>query len=147
LGNFGAMRMTVENSSIENNGDDGILISGGTSTITRTTLSGNHANGIAAGLAFVEITSTVAIRNQLGAGFSLQRSRGTVESSVSEGNALGLVTGGVGTEVITLSNSAFLNNRSVGILVFATKVLTRQNNTVVDNPTNVQGTLTPIQGS
>ena len=143
--NFGSMSLSVDNSRIANNGQDGLLLAGvAAATISRTVISGNRANGIASSYAAITITDTVASQNQLGAGYALNESKATLTSSVSRGNFSGLEAlfdGAVG--FVAISGSTFTSNSNVGIITSET-VMTRDNNTVAGNGTDISGTLTPL---
>src|SRR5262249_4021194 len=85
----GSMRVTIDNSRFEHNwGGDGLLLGGGTVTVTRSVLSGNAGSGIASGFSAVHVTDTVANGNG-NAGYYLQSSTTIVESSVAQGNQYG----------------------------------------------------------
>lgn len=144
---FGPAKVVVEDSSFENNAGDGIFVHGGAVAITRVTLSGNNANGLNASYATVNISETIAVRNRV-TGFLLQRTRATVASSLGEGNETGLFASGLDASLhtVTISSSTFVNNSVAGIGVASATGRTRGNNTVIDNPTNVIGTLTPLDG-
>jgi hypothetical protein len=136
-----ASRVTIDNSRFENNGSAGLLIQGGGGTISRSTASGN-GNGIFIQDAFVSVMATVAADNT-SIGF-LAGSSGTMtmESSVAHDNGIGLAVGD--TSLVRILNSTFTNN-TTGIQNQGT-VETRRNNTVRDNGTDVDGTLTSIGG-
>jgi hypothetical protein len=68
----------------------------------------------------------------------------TLESSTAQGNGFGLIVGGVGTTARIL-NSVFTGN-TCGICTNGI-VLTRQNNMVSGNHTDIEGILTPLGAS
>lgn len=145
----GSETLAVSDSSFDNNGLDGIILGRGTSTLTRTTVSHNNAHGIVQYVGVTTIASTAVFNNRSG-GIDLRAVRATIDSTLSEANTFGLLFSGdndSGLAVATISNSVFINNRTAGLAIQSGTIRTRGNNTVVDNQTNVIGTLTPIAGS
>lgn len=141
----GTMTLTVDDTRVENNGGDGFLLTHGVrATISRTMSSGNHAHGFDVSLSSATIVSATASQNGF-TGFLFYLSKVSLESSVASANGdIGL--NGLGEGPVTISNSAFTNNGSTGIMTDDDVVYTRGNNTVSDNPTDVDGTLTPLTG-
>jgi hypothetical protein len=125
-----AARLTIENSRI-----DGLNINGGEAVI-------DHSSVLGIGLQFARatVTSTVVAH---GVGIRVEGGGNlTLESSVLRGNGVGLyVTGGIAR----ISNSVVTQN-TTGIEIDDGTVLTRRNNTVSGNGTDVVGTLTPLGG-
>ncbi len=115
--------LTVGNSGFENNAGNGLWVDGGTANVTWTTAANNSGAGYAVG----------------GAGEL------TLESSVARGNANGSNAQGLfvsSTGTARISNSVFTNN-DVGIHNNGT-LLTRQNNTVSGNGTDLIGPPTTL---
>jgi hypothetical protein len=119
-----AGRLTVANSHFDSNVGGGLLIQGGEAVIDRALVSGN-------GVGFAGIT--------VGDGSNV-----TLESSVMRGNGAGLLAFNAST--VRISNSVVTQNSGSGISNSGATVLTRQNNTVSGNGTDVFGTLTPLGG-
>ena len=71
----------------------------------------------------------------------------TVERSVAAGNRVGLNTAlfGLGPTV-RISESVFVNNTDFGVINNGGTILSRGNNTVSGNGTDIQGIITPLSG-
>jgi hypothetical protein len=144
--NVPGARLTVDNSRFQDNNSHGVVVYGGTATITRSIVSGmtnSGGTGITAVGAVLNVTATTSTNNQYG--FALETSKMTLDSATVWGNSgYGLMLGDGST--VQLSNSTFTNN-GTGIEVFGRgKVLTRGNNTVSGNKKDVDGALTPLGG-
>jgi hypothetical protein len=136
--------LVVENSRIEGNASNGLEIRDAEATITRTVISGNY-NGILQTAGTVNVSWTTAEHNN-SSGYRVTNSGVmTVEKSVARGNAFGglsVVTGGTGR----ISNSVVTDN-GTGLSVEAgSTLLTRVNNTVSGNATDISGSVTPFGG-
>jgi parallel beta-helix repeat protein len=138
---LGTASVLIERSRIENNGTDGIVVgSPGNATIVDTIISGNGENGIEA-QGSVQVVRSISANNGFN-GFAGGEPL-LIEFSEARGNALaGLTTGANGDALI--SNSVFTNNTTGVIDSASGSVLTRENNTIAGNGTNVTGTLTPL---
>ena len=140
-----AARLVVDNSRFENNGRDGLTLATGLgeALITRTVTSSNSSRGIynVAGKANVSESTSEHNRD---AGYRVSSGQMTVERSVARGNAIGLHVEDSSTA--RLSDSVMTNN-STGLSVEAgSTLLTRRNNAVSGNTTDVSGTLTALTG-
>ena len=138
-------QLIVDHSRFEHNDGNGIRIEGGGASITRTVAAGNGLIGFIVSFgAKANISWTTAEHN----GFDGYSSSGhmTLEQSVARGNArYGLVVSqSPGTAVV--SGSAFTNN-GTGIFQEFGTILSRGNNTVSGNTTDVSGSLTPLGGT
>jgi hypothetical protein len=143
-GNSTTAELTVDNSRFENNGGDGLDVDGIESTITRVVTSGNGGDGIEVNGGRMNVTDTSAANNG-SSGFNVSVSgQMTLESVVARGNTVAGIVVAAGSSIARISNSVFSNN-ATGIDADGT-VLTRQNNVVSGNTTNVSGTLTPLAG-
>jgi hypothetical protein len=135
--------VTIGNSRFENNGAQGIVVSG-TTAIARTNVSGNGTNGIetfAGGITTVAFTT--AAHNGQNGYLAGAGSQVNLESSVAHGNGNGLRVDGSGTARI--SNSVFTAN-GIGISNGGT-VLTRQNNFRYGNTDDASGSAAvPMEG-
>jgi hypothetical protein len=138
--NPGASRTTVDNSRFESNGGGGVRIHDGHATISRSIASSNGEIGIVT-FAPVTVTSTMAVQNN-NIGFSVGFDTMTLESSVAHGNNIGLNVSGGNARI---SRSTFTGN-TTGIDIPNGVVETLGNNTIRGNMTDIDGTLTPIDG-
>jgi len=139
---------TIDNSRFENNGVFGIQVSGGRTTIHRSTVSANGGDGVVVTTNGTQlgILSTVSAQNG-GSGFRATTGAGmTVDSSMALGNAdAGLDVSSTGNSSARISLSTFIGN-GIGIDNGGT-VETRGNSTVRSNTTDFAGNaLTPIGG-
>jgi len=140
----GEPRLTVDRSHFERNGIGGMTIggAGAAATITRTIASGNTIFGISQAGGTSNITWATAENNSRGyhvAGGSM-----TLEQSVARANVTGVFvqTGGI----VRLSGSVVTDNGTGLSLQAGSTLLTRVNNTVSGNTTDVSGTVTPLGG-
>jgi hypothetical protein len=138
-------KLTVDDSSFENNGGSGLRIASGNAAIHRSTASGNAGIGMfVSGDASISVMSTVAAQNA-GAGILVSGGVVSVDSSVSRGNGDDGLSVGF-SSIARISNSTFTAN-ATGINNIGGTVQTRQNNTVAGNGNNLAGNaLTPIGG-
>jgi hypothetical protein len=136
--------LTIDNSRFEHNGNHGVAMVDIEATITRAIMSGNNGHGIVQLGASANITWTTAANNG-GTGYSLGSGQMTVEQSVARGNSNGL---SATNSTATVSNSVLTNN-IVGLSIQGgnATILTRGNNVVSGNTTDVSGTLTPLAGT
>ena len=136
-------RLTIDNSRIEANGSIGLAIAGIEATITRTVISGNGNAGLLMAGGRANVTSTTVANNNSSGLMVTTSGRLTVESSVSRGNSQGLLVH-IATATARISNSVFTDN-GTGIVNNGT-VLTRRNNTVSGNTTDLAGTALTVLG-
>ena len=142
---FGTLvRLTIDNSRFENNGDDGIHGFRTHGTISRSIASGNGGSGVQITSTLMDIISTTAANNA-GDGFTvLNSSKLSLENSMASQNAASGLSVLFGT-LARISNSALTNN-GVGITNNGI-THTRQNNMVSGNSSNLTGNaLTPLGG-
>jgi hypothetical protein len=135
--------LTVDNSRFEHNGNNGLYIQAVEATITRTIASGNNGDGIIQFAGSTNITWTTAANNGSD-GYSVSFGQMTLEQSAARGNNVGLRNS---VDTATVSNSTLTNN-FIGVIVGvgSSTVLTRGNNLVSGNTTDVSGILTPLGG-
>jgi hypothetical protein len=134
-------KLTIDNSRFDNNGSGLAIESGGKASITRSSASSNAFSGfIIEGAA--NIADTIAAENGNGAGFAGFAVFGanlTLESSVAQGNDIGLFVAS-SPSVARVSNSVFTNNDTGVSNIFTGTFLTLGNNLIAGNTTNVDGT-------
>jgi hypothetical protein len=132
-------KLSVDNSTFENNADDGIDVEGIEATITRSVMAGNGSNGVEQTNGRTNGTWATAASNGAN-GFDVTGAgQMTLEFSVARGNAaagLHIGTGATGR----LSNSTFTDN-DAGVQNDGGTALTRETSTIEGN-TNA----TPIVG-
>jgi nitrous oxidase accessory protein NosD len=135
--------LVVDNSRFERNGVNGLSVLGSEATITRTIVSGNQDGITLINSPKVNVTWTTAEHNDRYGYYVTGESEMTLEQSVARGNLTGLQ---VASGTARISSSVVTNN-GTGISVGSTAtLLTRVNNTVSGNTTNVSGTVTPLGG-
>jgi hypothetical protein len=132
-----AMLLAISDSRFENNGGNGVSVFEAGLTITRTVMTGNAISGVLADESELSVFDSTAVYNG-GSGFAVTGNFGEMDVEFSEargnGNA-GLFVGPAATARI--SNSAFTQN-GTGIFNQG-DTLTRLNNTVLGNSTELQG--------
>jgi hypothetical protein len=140
-GGDGSGRLTLDKVRIQRNGGFGVYLEDIETTISRSVVSENAISGIALPLGRVNITATIAANN--GTDGVFVAGTATLESVVARGNGgAGLMVPNSG--VARISNSTFTDNE-IGINNFG-MVQTRETNTVHGNESaNVAGTQVPTQ--
>jgi hypothetical protein len=146
VGNGPAASLTVDSSRFENNGVDGLYAIDIASTITRSIANGNERDGIHQSADQMNALWTTAADNgesgfQVSGGGEL-----TVRHSIARGNgAIGLLVQALNTARIADSNFTY---NGIGIQNGGL-VLTRGNNTVAGNTTNIvnTGNIDPLPGT
>jgi hypothetical protein len=137
--------LVVDNSRFESNGGSGLDIQFSEAKITRALTAGNAQHGIFQYGGETNITRTTAAHNGLEGYALFGVSQMTLEESVARGNLTGLRV--EDTSTARISNSVLTNN-GTGLLVAAgATILTRRNNTLWGNITDVSGTLTRLGGT
>jgi hypothetical protein len=142
-----AQRLKVDNSQFDNNGNDGLSIHGVEAAIIRTVVAGNGTAGIRHSGGEANITWTTAADNGF-YGYIVSSGKMRLEFSTARGNGPGNGTGSgfrvQGGAVGVISNSVVTDN-DVGLQNFGS-LLSRRNNTVAGNTTNISGTITTLTG-
>jgi hypothetical protein len=137
--------LVVDNSRFESNGGSGLDIQFSEAKITRTIAAGNAAYGIFQFGGETNVSRTTAAHNGLEGYALFGVGQMTLEESVARGNLTGLHVEGGSTARIS---STVVTNNGTGPLVDAgATLLTRRNNTVTGNTTDVSGTLTRLRGT
>jgi hypothetical protein len=157
----------VSDSVFRSNGGWGIMADGG--VLGKLTVDNSRFQENQAGLAAIKIDVTIkrsTFSGNVSSGLHMEGARGSVVSSTSTSNANGFyLTGGAhvvfessiahansgnGLYVVggsaTVSNSVFTSNGTGIFRDIPGVVLTRQNNTVVLNATNVANSVSPLGG-
>jgi hypothetical protein len=135
-------RLTVDNSRFENNGNDGLVVSSGKASVSRSLASGNGNFGFVANGANIDVGATTSEHNRVG--YSITGGQMTLDTVTSRGNNFEGLFVGAGS-IAVISNSVVTHN-DTGIENNST-LLTRQNNTVSGNTNNFNGNaLTPLGG-
>jgi hypothetical protein len=139
-----AAPFTIDNSRFDNQLDPAIVNSGGEGSVLRTSVSGS-AGGIYLIDGSLSVFQTnVAMTPVSGFGYAYFAFDGTLtlEECVGRTGAAGLRVAAAGTARIS---NCTLTNNTVGIdNDLGGTVLTRGNNTVIGNGTNLEGPLTPL---
>jgi hypothetical protein len=137
-------RLTVDNSRFENNAGNGLSVSNGTASVSRSVASGNANTGMTAANAGTTMAVVSSISSYNLDGYRVSNGGVMmVESAVARSNDTGLhVFGGATAQI---SDSTFVSN-NIGIAMTGSAVRTRGNNTLDGNSTNLIGSLTPING-
>ena len=145
LGERTSATLTVANSRFENNGNAGLDIRGIDSAISHSVASGNGAGIVQTG-GTANIEWTTAASNDVGYHVTGSGEM-TLEYSVAGGNNFGLFVDGSG-DTARISDSVFTNNATGIHNDTGGEVLTRRNNTVSGNTTDLggAGTFTPLGG-
>jgi hypothetical protein len=137
-------RVAIDGSRFENNGLDGLLVFSNAAkvSVSHSVASGNGDSGVRVLIGDVKVTTTAADHNAQG--YAITNGHITLESVTAHDNTFsGLFVDAEATARI--SNSAVSEN-GTGI-ANGGLVLTRQNNTVSGNTTNLTGNaLTPLGG-
>lgn len=135
--------LTVADSRVENN-NYGLITNGTESAIARSVISGNASTGLRADDGRMNVAWTTVANN--GDGLSLQSGEeATIEDTVVRGQQFtGIV---VSDSLLRISNSTVTDN-TTGISNFQGFVLTRGNNTITGNETDLEGPApTPLGGT
>ena len=138
-------RLTIDNSRIEDNANNGILASGNIrAAVNRAVISGHGGSAIEQSAGVMTISSSTAANNFHGFK-AMDTGVMTVEASVATGNvSVGIWANNGGT--VHVSNSASTNN-ATGFLNNNGTLSSRGNNTVSGNTSNdTSGTITEFDG-
>ena len=139
-------KVSIDNSRFENNAGTGTLLVAQTS-VSRSIAFGNFIGFDVGGAASATIADSVAAAN-VDIGFGVFDAGGTSLTLSScdayQHNNQGLLVGGIGGPTARISNCVFTaNGEGVGNNSTA---LTRANNLIAGNTTNLVGALTPLAG-
>ncbi len=160
IGAFGGGVLRISDSTIRDNGGDGISIQNGTNAlIIRTTVTGNGSNGIfayvtAAGTdTIVDIADSTISRNGTGVRVFVDGVDAVITASIRDSRLLSNALHGVvanggsasGTVHVAVSNNIIANNDSAGIVLFggSAKVLAT-GNTISSNNIGLWNTSTGL---
>ena len=150
----GSAELRVERSRFERNGSTGVSVfAGAESVITDSSASGHNIYGfsVSSGGQLTLIRSTAVDSGLSGFVASGSGSELTVEYSAAHRNGRGLQvesSSGDAPNIAIVSNSVFTEN-DTGIQNSAggtSSILSRGNNTVSGNTTEISGTITPLDG-